>query len=200
MNGNAVNIVEVYVQSGDDLYMALLSASRDTHVPPRAEASLLSLCPPMPLETAAQQQAPAPLTPPAHWIAGHLTAADAGDGFALTNRWMRLGPNSNELSYLTVQRVSNIPGSMTPQEVSNYYRDASGFDDMKVLDDKSVPLCHGDQGWLNSTSGMHGGRMYISEEVFSQRSSVWYIARYVRSSGDPEDPAARTALLSLCPA
>lgn len=193
-------IAQVFTRAGDYMYDALMSYATPATGAADVEASLLSLCPPEAAPTPQPHASPLPVAAPGGWIAQAIPA-DRIDGLRVDARWMRLGPSSNVIDYLAVYEKPGSNQSTSLKAESDDLRASLGeLSNMNVSADHAAPLCGGQSGWASTATGDYtDGHAYVVETVVGYANDTWYSATYTRRADDPEDPAARATLLSLCP-
>jgi hypothetical protein len=195
---SAMAMTQVFARSGDDMYEAEVNSPATGIDTTRAEASLLTLCPPLPAETP-QPQVSAGVEAPGGWIAAAIPQTASASGVRMSGEWIRLGPATNTLEALMVVERTDTSGAHTLEEASAILSGAARLENARILTDASSTLCEGQQGWSTSVAGTFNGRQYVVESTAGFADSIWYVASYSRRAEDPDDARARAAIASLCP-
>lgn len=193
-------LTQVFARSGDQMYEATLNYPADAGDPIGAEASLLTLCPPMPSETPQPQPSPAVVQAPQGWVSGVNAPPQSDDTAQYTARWLKLGPNTHTLEFEYVVQKTQTDNH-TAEEQSDLLRATDGLDNVERLQSSGRTLCEGRQGWFSSEKGVFSdGHSYVVESMVANARGTWYGVVYTRRAEDPEDSQARAALDSVCPA
>lgn len=199
-NGSDERVSQLYA-GNDPVYVATLTYphSVDDH---GARQALTTLCPPS-AAAHADPGPPLPFTLPAGWSHGSISAmGTVSPPLVPIGLWLHLAAHSAFLESLSLVRGPALQADVTPEEeseamLSYMKQNVAGF---SLKDSHAQSLCKGVDGWYASYQLPSRGHTIAVEQVFAYTSDASYIMRYSRKSGDPEDPSARKALDSLCPA
>lgn len=191
---------QVFVRSGDSVYVALLHYARATGDILNAAPSLRSLCPASAGEAPADVQS-VPFKPPA-WIRGVYAEQFTSQEFKPLAYWMFVAPSSMVMQSLLAARAADASEYITPEQEAEdrIDRARSVEKNVRVTANREIKLCNGADGWFTQVSATDAqGTRYTEELVYGYGNDTSYVVRYVRDAREPEDPAAHKALLSLCP-
>lgn len=167
-----------------------------------ARHALMTLCPPSTVAHA-DPGPPLPFKLPAGWNRGSIKAmGPVSPPLVPIGLWLHLAAHSAFLESLSLVRGPALQADVTPEEeseamLSYMKQNVAGF---SLKDSHAQSLCKGVDGWYASYLLTSGAHELAVEQAFAYAADASYIMRYTRKSGDPEDPNARKALDSLCPA
>lgn len=192
---------QVFARSGDAVYVALLHYAKGTGDVLNAARSLPTLCP------AHAGELPAPtrnvaLRPPAGWIPGAYPAQFASQEFKPLAYWMFVAPQSMVMQSVLAAQAADASEYITPEQEAEDHADRvkSAMKNMRVLASRAIKLCNAADGWfMQITATDTRNTRYTEELVYGYGNDTSYVVRYVRAANEPENPAARNALFSLCP-
>jgi hypothetical protein len=138
------------------------------------------------------------ILPPPGWTAGSIGAET---DVSTVGVWR--GPSNSEGAQSLTVVTQSIPDGLTPAEFAQLTQQSLersiGADNVRVF--KPARICNGTQdGWYVESSVLLGIVHVIAEQTIGLAGSRSFVATYRRPADMSEDPNARRALDSLCPA
>ena len=194
--GKPLTFDQLFAASGMKAYIVTYSRLSSQRDDPQALAALRSLCPAASPAIAADTS-PVPFSPPPGWLRVNPSAMqmDTQDVIAL---WMH--PSGGTLN---VVRVTSHIGSLSAGGLGAALDGAvkQKFPGAVMRRSHAETLCSGSlSGWYLEYDVRMQGDDLIIEQAVAFAENVQYVATYGRRVTQAEDPAARRALDTLCPA
>lgn len=193
---------QVFARAGNRMYVAALRYQNDAGDTFHAAAALTTLCPGGVGEVPAPKS-DAPFALPGGWIASTQTPGkDASTGLDDSAGWFSLHGSATVAQWLALGRASDVSEYITPQQEAEERLSVqkTAVKRFHLQKSRAVTLCRGVQGWFAEFTAQDDlGYRFLDEEMYAYGSDESYMLQYTRSVSEPEDPAARKALYSLCP-
>ena len=200
LNGRALTFGQIFAVSGTKAYVATYSRAASQKDDPQALAALRSLCP-VKAPAVAADMSPVPFAPPAGWQRLNPAAfPEHVDG--LIAYWMHPNGAAVPDSLNLMEAESHIgsldiasQGTAIAKAIQQKYPSAA------LRGSHVEPVCDGAyKGWYLEYGLTIRAKDFIIEQSVAAAENVQYVATYARPASEPEDPAARRALDTLCPA
>ncbi len=198
--GKQLTFEQLFAVSGTKGYVVTYSRGSAQQDDAQALAALHSLCPPLAPAVAADTS-PVPFTAPAGWQRINPAAIQT-DVQGIIAFWIHPGGGSVPDTLNVVKADSHI-GSLTSSALGDVLDAAvkQKFPEAVMRRSHAEMVCSGSvSGWYLEYAVNLKGIDFILEQAVAFAENVQYAATYGRAATQPEDPAARRALDTLCPA
>lgn len=191
---------QLFAASGTKGYVVTYSRASSQQDEPQALAALRSLCPPL-LPAVAADTSPVPFSPPPSWQRVNPAAMQT-DVEGILAVWIH--PSGGRVpDTLNVVKSDSHVGSLASTGLGDVLDSAvkQKFPGAVMRRSHAETVCNGTAaGWYLEYNLNMKGIDFIIEQAVVFAENVQYAATYARAATQPEDPAARHALDTLCPA
>jgi hypothetical protein len=199
-SGKRLTFDQLFAASGTKGYVVTYSRASSQQDDSPALAALHSLCPP-PTPAVAADMSPVPFSPPAGWQRVNPAALQM-DVEGMLALWIHAS-GGRVPDTLNVVKADSHVGSLPSASLGDVLDAAvkQKFPAAVMRRSHAETVCNGTAGgWYLEYNLNMKGIDFIIEQAVVFAENVQYGATYGRAATQPEDPAARRALDTLCPA
>lgn len=198
--GKRLTFDQLFAVSGTKGYVVTYSRASSQQDDPQALTALHSLCPP-PAPAVAADTSPVPFSPPAGWQRVNPAALQM-DVEGMLALWIHASGGRVPDTLNVVKSDSHV-GSLSSASLGDVLNAAvkQKFPGAVMRRSHAETVCNGTAaGWYLEYDLNMKGIDFIIEQAVVFAENIQYGATYARAATQPEDPAARRALDTLCPA